>query len=248
MAGSIGIGAGVGVAAAEAAIALVITSSLQEARSRRWPRPPRRPRWGRLPAARPPPVPRWRPWPPTSRRDTQATGDAWLVISTQVDGTKTMQVLYTLYTDSGAIYSGNSLDGIKHAIARHQDQMHAGGYAPLVKAAVLAAAQPRRWPGHDAQSRRGSAGRPPPRRAEDGVGQGAGGRAGHHQGEGRHGQATAVQSPGRPAAPRQHLWTYSTEALSAGDGNPLVRQGVLRLLSTISGVSVASRPPTGRPR
>lgn len=38
---------------------------------------------------------------------------------------------------------------------------------------------------------------------------------------------------------------YSTEALSAGDGNPLVRQGVLRLLSTISGVSVAHSTTNG---
>ena len=52
--------------------------------------------------------------------------------------------------------------------------------------------------------------------------------------------------PYSPQAVQQHfdnyLWAYSTEALSAGDGNPLVREGVLRLLSTISGVSVA--PPT----
>jgi hypothetical protein len=42
-----------------------------------------------------------------------------------------------------------------------------------------------------------------------------------------------------------YLWAYGTEALSAGDGNPLVRQGVLRLLSTISGVSVAPSTTEG---
>jgi hypothetical protein len=41
------------------------------------------------------------------------------------------------------------------------------------------------------------------------------------------------------------VWTYSTEALSAGDGNTLVRQGMLRLLSTISGVSVAHSTTNG---
>ena len=73
------------------------------------------------------------------KADAQPTGDAWLVISTQVDGTRTMQVLYTLYTDGGAIYSGYSVNDIKYAIAHHQDQMSSGGYAPLVKAAILAA-------------------------------------------------------------------------------------------------------------
>jgi hypothetical protein len=54
---------------------------------------------------------------------------------------------------------------------------------------------------------------------------------------------TAKPQPYSAQAVKQHfdnyVWTYSVEALSAGDGNQLVRQGVLRLLSTIPGVSVA---------
>ena len=42
---------------------------------------------------------------------TPSTGDAWLVNATQVDGTKTMQVVYTLYTDSHAIYYGQQREG-----------------------------------------------------------------------------------------------------------------------------------------
>ena len=70
---------------------------------------------------------------------TPSAGDAWLVKATQVQGTKTMQVVYTLYTDGHAIYTGNSVKDIKRAITRQQDQMKAGGYAPLLKAAVAAA-------------------------------------------------------------------------------------------------------------
>ncbi|MEU8011871.1 hypothetical protein [Micromonospora parva] len=42
------------------------------------------------------------------------------------------------------------------------------------------------------------------------------------------------------------LWTYSTQALSAGDGNTQVRAGVLRLLSTISAVSVKNSTTHGK--
>ncbi|MEK8106428.1 hypothetical protein NKG94_16620 [Micromonospora sp. M12] len=107
-----------------------------------------------------------------------STGDAWLVKATQVHGTKTMQVVYTLYTDGHAIYTGNSVKDIKRAIARHQDQMTDGGYAPLLKAAVAAAdssrptagprcsRQPRiRWWASTPQRRRrcGTSSRRPPR-------------------------------------------------------------------------------------
>jgi negative regulator of sigma E activity len=79
---------------------------------------------------------------------TPSAGDAWLVKATQVHGTKTMQVVYTLYTDGHAIYTGNSVKDIKRAITRHQDQMKAGGYSPLLKAAVGArtAARPTAGP------------------------------------------------------------------------------------------------------
>src|SRR5581483_7425303 len=73
------------------------------------------------------------------KANPESTGDGWLVISTQVHGTKTMQVLYSLYTDRGEIYSGYSGKDIKRAIARHQDQMPSGGYATVVKGASFAA-------------------------------------------------------------------------------------------------------------
>ena len=246
-AGRVGIGAGVGVAAA-AAIALVITSSSIGGAVPAVAKAPAAASvgtaTGSAPAAGSPLV----TLAAHIKADTQATGDAWLVISTQVNGTKTMQVLYTLYTDSGAIYSGDSVNGIKYAIAHHQDQMSSGGYAPLVKAAILAAASS---PAQGRTAMLKAAGDPL-------VGLSPAAQKTVWDKE----QAAAqvvIKEKGGSAKPQpysyravqQHfdnyLWAYSTEALSAGDGNPLVRQGVLRLLSTISGVSVAHSTTNGKP-
>ncbi|MEU7850270.1 hypothetical protein AB0B69_22955 [Micromonospora parva] len=60
----------------------------------------------------------------------------------------------------------------------------------------------------------------------------------------------AEPKPYSPQAVQRHfdnaLWTYSTQALSAGDGNTQVRAGVLRLLSTISAVSVKNSTTHGK--
>jgi hypothetical protein len=178
---------------------------------------------------------------------TPSAGDAWLVKATQVHGTKTMQVVYTLYTDGHAIYTGDSVKGIKRAITRHQDQMKAGGYAPLLKAAVAAAdsspadgrtlmlkAAKDRLVGLD----------PAAQKAEWDKQQAAAQVIIKQKG------ATIKPKPYSPKAVQRHfdnaLWTYSTEALSAGDGNTQVRAGVLRVLSTIDAVSVKKSTTKGK--
>jgi hypothetical protein len=237
-AGSIGIGAGVGVAAAAAAIALVVTSSSTG---------------GSVPAAAgtaaasaPAAGSPLMTLAANIKANTQSTGDAWLVVSTSVVGAKVKQVLYTLYTDSGAMYSGYGVHDIKYAIARHQDQMSSGGYAPLVKAAILAATSS---PAQGRATMLKAAGDP-----LVGLSPAAQKRVWDKE------QAAAqvlIKEKGGKAKPEpysfqavqrsfdNYLWSYSTEALSAGDGNTLVRQGVLRLLSTISGVSVAHSTTNG---
>ena len=243
-AGRVGIGAGVGVAAA-AAIALVITSSTGGAvpAAAKAPAASVGTATASAPAAGSPLV----TLAAQIKADTQATGDGWLVISTQVSGAKTMQVLYALYTDSGAIYSGDSVNGIKYAIAHHQDQMSSGGYAPLVKAAILAAASS---PAQGRTTMLEAAGDPL-------VGLSPAAQKTVWDKEQAAAQVIIKEKGGRakpqpysPRAVQQHfdnrLWTYSTEALSAGDGNTRVRQGVLRLLSTISGVSVAPSTTNGK--
>jgi hypothetical protein len=244
-AGRVGIGAGVGVAAA-AAIALVISSSSTGGAvpaAAKAPAAAAGTATASAPAAGSPLV----TLAAQIKVDAQSTGDAWLVISTQVDGTKTMQVLYTLYTDSGAIYSGDSVNDIKYAIAHHQDQMNSGGFAPLVKAAILAAAS---TPAQGRITMLKAAGDPL-------VGLSPAAQKAVWDKE----QAAAqviIKEKGGTAKPKPYssqaiqeyfdnrLWTYGTEALSAGDGNTLVRQGVLRLLSTISGVSVAPSTTNGK--
>ncbi|SCF05700.1 hypothetical protein [Micromonospora chokoriensis] len=170
---------------------------------------------------------------------TPAVGDAWLVKATQVHGTKTMQVVYTLYTDGHAIYTGNSVKDIKRAIARHQDQMTDGGYAPLLKAAVAAAdSSPA-----DGRTQMLKAAKDPL------VGLDPAAQKAVWDKQQADVQVIIKQKGGNaepkpysPQAVERHfdnaLWTYSTQALSAGNGNTRVRAGVLRLLSTISAVSV----------
>jgi hypothetical protein len=245
-AGRVGIGAGVGVAAAAAAVALVITSSSTGGAVPAAAKAPATASvgtaTGSAPAAGSPLV----ALAAYIKANARSRGDAWLVISTQVSGTKTMQVIYALYTDSGAIYSGDSVNGIKYAIAHHQDQMSSGGYAPLVKAAILAAASS---PAQGRTTMLEAAGDPL-------VGLSPAAQKTVWDKE----QAAAqviIKEKGGKAKPRpyssravqQHfdnsVWTFGTEALSAGDGNTLVRQGVLRLLSTISGVSVAHSTTNG---
>lgn len=241
----LGIGAGVGVAAAAAVVAVVLNSSAT----------------GGMEASRDASA---APSASTSvdgsaeraplmtlagsiKTVTPAAGDAWLVKATQVHGTKTMQVVYTLYTDGHAIYTGNSVKDIKRAIARHQDQMTDGGYAPLLKAAVAAAdSSPA-----DGRTQMLTAAKDPL------VGLDPAAQKAVWDKQQADAQVIIKQKGGNvapkpysPQAVERHfdnaLWTYSTQALSAGNGNTQVRAGVLRLLSTISAVSVKDSTTHGK--
>jgi hypothetical protein len=245
IAGRLGIGAGVGVAAAAAVVAVVLNSSANggavagkdssaagvgtAAVDGTADRAPLMTLAGSI------------------RTSTPSTGDAWLVKATQVNGTKTMQVVYTLYTDGHAIYTGNSVQDIKRAIGRHQDQLKAGGYAPLLKAAVAAAdsspADGRTQMLKAAKDRLVGL-NPAAQKAEWDKEQAAAQVIIKEKG------GNIKPKPYSPQAVQQHfdnaLWTYSTEALSAGDGNTEVRAGVLRLLSTISAVTVQKSTTDGK--
>ncbi|MEV4121722.1 hypothetical protein [Micromonospora sp. NPDC049645] len=245
IAGRLGIGAGVGVAAVAAVVAVVLTSSATggtEAGKDSSPatsgsttvdgsaeRAPLMTLAGSI------------------KTVTPSAGDAWLVKATQVHGTKTMQVVYTLYTDGHAIYTGNSVKDIKRAIARHQDQMTDGGYAPLLRAAVAAAdSSPA-----DGRTQMLKAAKDPLVGLDPAAQkvvwdkQQAAAQVIIKQKGG-----DAKPKPYSPQAVQRHfdnaLWAYSTQALSAGDGNTQVRAGVLRLLSTISAVSVRDSTTHGK--
>ncbi|MFE9914666.1 hypothetical protein ACFYPG_05845 [Micromonospora sp. NPDC005553] len=245
IAGRLGIGAGVGVAAAAAVVAVVLNSSATggtEASKdssaatsssttvdRSAERAPLMTLAGSI------------------KTLTPSAGDAWLVKATQVHGTKTMQVVYTLYTDGHAIYTGNSVKDIKRAIVRHQDQMTEGGYAPLLEAAVAAAdSSPA-----DGRTQMLKAAKDP-LVGLDPVAQKAvwDKQQADAQVIIKQKGGNAKPKPYTPQAVQRHfdnaLWTYSTEALSAGDGNTQVRAGVLRLLSTIAAVSVKDSTTHGK--
>jgi hypothetical protein len=243
----LGIGAGVGVAAAAAVIAVVVASASTGGTV-----PPvaKSPGAGTAGTADTGASPAGGPLLTLAgyiKTNAPSTGDAWLVISTQVQGTKTMQVNYTLYTDSYKIYSGNSVNDVKQAIARHQDQAKSGGYAPVVKAAILAAnSSPAEGRTQMLQTAKDPlVGLNPAAQKTVWDKEQAAAQVIIKQKGGK-----AKPKPYSSQAVQQHfdnaLWAYSTEALSAGDGNTLVRQGVLRLLSTISGVSVAHSTTNGK--
>jgi hypothetical protein len=245
-AGRVGIGAGLGVAAAAAAIALVAASSPARSPEPATAKAPAAATSGKAAAGKAAAGSPLVSLAAYIKASARPAGDAWLVISTQVNGTKTMQVLYTLYTDSGAIYEGYDVNGIKYAIAHHQDQSSSGGYAPVVKAAALAASES---PAQGRTTMLETVGDP-----LFGLSPAAQRTVWDKE------QAAAQQiikekggkqkpRPYSPQAVQQSLngtlWAFSAEALTDGDGNPQVREGVLRLLSTIPGVSVAQSTTNG---
>lgn len=244
IAGRLGIGAGVGVAAAAAVVAVFLNSSAP----------------GNVVAGPDPSTAVVGSAPADGSAEraplltlagsvktlTPSTGDAWLVKATQLNGKKTMQVVYTLYTDDHAIYSGNNVQDIKRAIARKQDQMKSSNYAPLLKAAVLAADSS---PADGRTQMLKAAGnrlvglKPDAQKAEWDKQQAAAQVIIKQKG------GTAKPKPYSPQAVERQLdnalWTFSLQALSAGEGNTQVRAGVLNLLSTISGVSVKKSTTDG---
>jgi hypothetical protein len=242
-AGRLGVGAGVGVAAAAAVVALVLNSSSSG---------------GTVPGKNPAVAVGSAAADGSADRPlltlagyikttAPSEGDAWLVKATQVQGTKTMQVVYTLYTDGRAIYTGNSVKDIKRAISHHQDQMKAGGYAPILKAASAAADSS---PADGRTRMLKAAGdrlvglKPDAQKVEWDKGQAAAQKIVKEKG------GSYKPKPYSAQAVQAHLdnalWSYSTEALSSGDGNTQVRAGVLRLLSTISTVSVKKSTTNGK--
>ncbi|AGZ40992.1 hypothetical protein [Actinoplanes friuliensis] len=240
----LGIGAGVGVAAAAAVVAVALNSSAPGA-GVPGDNPP-------VAASAPAAVDGSAERAPlmtlagSIKTATPPAGDGWLVKATQVHGKKTMQVIYTLYTDDHAIYTGDSVKGVKRAISKNQDQLKDGGYAPLLKAAVAAAD---RSPADGRTLMLKAAG-------DRLVGLDSAAQKTEWDKQQAAAQVIVKQKGGNfkpkpysPQAVKAHLdnalWAYSTQALSAGDGNTEVRAGVLRLLSTIDAVSVKDSTTNG---
>jgi hypothetical protein len=242
---AIGGTAGFGIAAAAVAVALIATSAS---------RPPAAP--PRSLAGGPAASHSATPATPTassplvlladniSASARKQSGDATLVFrsTTFTDGTAPGSG-YDLYTDSGPYYWAPTESGLPAQIAAHHN-LGDGLFTREIAAAEYAVH------GDLATAREQMAGAPDP--ATEGK------------------SAAASMSPillkvkaemlGVKAAPGQSLaaaydkaftdswvWSDATDALEAGAGNPQVRAGVLRLLSTVSGVVVTHGTLDGQP-
>jgi hypothetical protein len=253
--GTIGIGAGIGMAAGAVAIALIATSSPRSAAPVA--SPSQAPATSQRPAASQQPAASQRPAASSPLVSLAAyitahsgplPGNASLIIRTQAIGDRQPDVVYELYTDSGALYSGDDKATLLQAVARHAN-LADGMDAADVKAALYAAA------GNLTTARE--------QMATVSPGDawlyltGAAQRAAWEKGMAQtwpilkaKGMKTPPKMPTGAALQaiiNNRIWNNSVEALSAGGGNPEVRAGVLRLLSTIPEVTVANSTTGGQP-
>lgn len=175
-------------------------------------------------------------------------GDASLVIRTQTIGGRSPDVSYNLYTDSGAFYGGGDKKSLMQAVARHENDAD-GIDAREVAAARSAAA------GGLAAARVRMVNASP-----NYLGLGLGPAARQRlwaQAKAKSAEIykeKGIKFPANPPTGKalqeladNYLWNNSVDALSAGGGDPQVREGVLRLLSTISAVTVAKSTAGGQP-
>lgn len=240
--GKVGIGAGIAAVAAAAAVVLASTSA-------------------------PPPVPSAhpasasggsvaRPTAATSKLATLAaliqtsdaplTGNASLVIAKQVNGGKLMQVVYALFTDGGRLYLGDDKKTLMTEVVDHENQadgtnareIAAARYAATGNLAAAVKQMVNALPNdyYDSLAERKAIW--------------AKGAAAREALEKEKGMKTAIPMPTGKLLQQDidnTLWTASTIVLSWGAGDPQIRVGVLRLLSTLPEVSVADSATNGQP-
>jgi hypothetical protein len=236
--GKIGIGAGIGaVAAAAAAITLVATST---------PRPAApggtapQASGGSSSAAATSPLISLAAY--IQANEGPLAGNATLLITHKSSG----EVVWELLTDGGADYPGDSKATVLQAIAQHAD-VSDGMDAGDVKAALFAAKG-------DLAAARMQMATVSPGDAWLGL-TGAAQKAAWEKGAAQaeqilkeKGVKTPLKMPTGKALQAiidNRVWDNSVQALTAGGGNPEVRAGVLRLLSTISAVTVADSTTGG---
>jgi hypothetical protein len=237
----IGIGAGIGAVAA-AAVILAATSTPPPATSTSPPAAPARS------AAQAPTVNSqlMSLAARISAREGSLPGNASLAIVQNTIGGKLMQVYYGLYTDSGKLYSGDDKQTLMTAVAQQANQADGADFRAVAAARYAAtgdlatarvrmvnatpndfflsfAARKKIW-------EQGAAAREAFMRAK--------------------GIKTPMEMPTGKVLQDQinnSVWTNSTDALNWAGGNPEIRAGVLRLLSTIPQVTVANSTTGGRP-
>lgn len=174
--------------------------------------------------------------------DRQPAGNATLVIRTQSYPNAPAYTGVDLYTDSGEYFWAPNESGLPAEIAANDD-IGGGMFAREVAAATYAVN------GSLAVARE---------KMEDAPFASPGASSSGHSGS----SAAEIAAPGDVpkvvpikwrdgapviANPDNYIWEDSMDALIAGAANPLVRAGVLRLLSTLSEVSVTKGTIGGQP-
>ncbi|HEY1670910.1 MAG TPA: hypothetical protein VGG54_34865 [Trebonia sp.] len=247
-AGKVGIGAGIGAAAAAVAIVLVATSAPRTAAPGGSPTGASAGSTGlaaQTPAAGSPLV--------TLAADIKATGssvpgDASLAIVDQVIGGKLMQVYYGLYTDGGALYSGDDKKTLVSAVNHHANQADSVDTREVAAARYAAT-------GNLTTARELMVNATPNWYA---LGQSAAARnAAWQKGAAQaskilkeKGVKTPLKEPTGKALQADiddSVWDNSIDSLTWGAANPQIRAGVLRLLSTLPEVTVAKSTTGGQP-
>lgn len=174
-------------------------------------------------------------------------GNASLVVRTQTIGGRTPEVSYNLYTDSGEFYGGDSKKTLRQAISRHEN--NAGGVTGREVAAARYAVK-----GNLDTARKRMVNASP---NNLGLGLSAADRqkiwdkAKAEQGEIF--KAKGIKFPAHPptgkllqAETGNRIWNKGVDAMTAGGGDPQVRAGVLRLLSTVPEVTVKKSTTGGQ--
>lgn len=218
------VGLGIGIAAAAVAVALVAPSASQPGAT------PRRPPAGSQPAATPgrPPA-----GPPAAAHGTSTplmrlagyikahtgrrAGNATLIIRTEPDAKGRLDRGFDLYADSGAYYWAPTERGLPAQVAERHD-IGDGMFRREVAAALYAVN------GNLAIARQRMINAP----LDPGT-------------------VPSGQSGASAGTTDNYLWENSLDALTAGAGNPQVRVGVLRLLSTLPEVTVTNTTTDGQP-
>jgi hypothetical protein len=171
-------------------------------------------------------------------------GDATLMIRTSTSTTGEPSGSYVdLYTDSGAYYGARTESGLPSQIAEHHNLGH-GMFAREIAAAIFAAnngnlATAREKMADDPALDSGSAGS-----VTAGTSQAAIAKAMDLGIKRAPGQSLAAAV--NAALFNNMVWVNSVDALVAGAGNPEVRAGVLRLLSTVPGITVTHATADGQ--
>jgi hypothetical protein len=226
--------AGLGIAAAVAAVTLIATSAS----------PPRaRPAASAPAASRAVNAPLWRLADYIQASAGHLAGNATLVIRDQTNASgQAAGGGADLYTDSGDYYWAPSERGLPEDIAGH-DTVGGGVFAREVAAAIYAVN------GNLATARERMANAP---LSHPGVASSQQKIRSEVQARARSlGRKVVFHTMPNTAAARRlstdnFIWTNSIDALSAGAGNPLVRAGVLRLLSTVPEVTVTNTTADGQ--